>query len=146
MFSSFRQGRLIRLSKCPGWSESSLGAHAILLVLLCLGSLSITVQASSKRDCEEQFESHHEKTCLLPYANNKGTSQPAGPAHPHSMISVIVVRCIDSTILILSYPLSAQRRLWSDWADAQADLSLHWAHMPFYWFCREAAQILGWLH
>ena len=24
----------------------------------------------------------------------------------------------------LSYPLSAQRRLWSDWADAQADLSL----------------------
>ena len=28
----------------------------------------------------------------------------------------------------LSYPLSAQRRLWSDWADAQADLSLRWAH------------------
>ena len=25
---------------------------------------------------------------------------------------------------VLSYPLSAQRRLWSDWADAQADLSL----------------------
>ena len=29
---------------------------------------------------------------------------------------------------IPNYPLSAQRRLWSDWADAQADLSLHWAH------------------
>ena len=29
---------------------------------------------------------------------------------------------------VLSYPLSAQRRLWSDWADAQADLSLRWAH------------------
>ena len=28
-----------------------------------------------------------------------------------------------------SYPLSAQRRLWSDWADAQADLSLRWALM-----------------
>ena len=26
----------------------------------------------------------------------------------------------------LSYPLSAQRRLWSDWADAQADLSPCW--------------------
>ena len=25
---------------------------------------------------------------------------------------------------VLSYPLSAQRRLWSDWADAQADMSL----------------------
>ena len=51
---------------------------------------------------------------------------------------------------VLSYPLSAkwrlrsawasQRRLWSDWADAQADLSLRWAHMPFCWFCQDAAQ------
>ena len=32
-----------------------------------------------------------------------------------------------------------QRRLWSDWAEAQADLSLRWAHMPFCWFCHEAA-------
>ena len=24
--------------------------------------------------------------------------------------------------------------------DAQADLSLRWAHMPFCWFCHEAAQ------
>ena len=29
---------------------------------------------------------------------------------------------------VLSYPLSAQRRLWSDWADAQADQNLRWAH------------------
>ena len=28
---------------------------------------------------------------------------------------------------------------WSDWADAQADLSLRWAHMPFCWFCHVAA-------
>ena len=34
-----------------------------------------------------------------------------------------------------------QRRLWSDWADVQADLSLRWAHMPFCWFCHEAAQM-----
>ena len=32
------QGRLIRLARCPGWSESSLGAHAILLVLSRCGS------------------------------------------------------------------------------------------------------------
>ena len=25
--------------------------------------------------------------------------------------------------------------------DAQADLSLCWAHMPFRWFCHEAAQM-----
>ena len=29
---------LIRLGWCPGWSESSLGAHVILLVLSCGGS------------------------------------------------------------------------------------------------------------
>ena len=34
-----------------------------------------------------------------------------------------------------------QRRHWSDWADAQADLSLRWGHMAFCWFCHEAAQI-----
>ena len=34
-----------------------------------------------------------------------------------------------------------------DWADAQADLSLRWAHMPFCWFCHEAAQMkpLKWM-
>ena len=36
--------------------------------------------------------------------------------------------------------LSAQRGLLSDWADAQADLSLRWAHMPFCCFCHSAAQ------
>ena len=30
--------RLIRLRGCPGWSESSLGAHATLLVFSCYGS------------------------------------------------------------------------------------------------------------
>ena len=34
-----------------------------------------------------------------------------------------------------------QRGLWSDWADAQADLSLRWAHRSFCWFCCEMAQI-----
>ena len=34
-----------------------------------------------------------------------------------------------------------QQRLWSDWADAQADLSLRWAH-SFCWFCHVAAQII----
>ena len=30
---------------------------------------------------------------------------------------------------------------WSDWADAQADLSLRWAQGPFCWFCHEVAHI-----
>ena len=35
---------------------------------------------------------------------------------------------------VLRYLLSAQRRLWSDRADAQADLSLRWAHSHFVGF------------
>ena len=30
---------------------------------------------------------------------------------------------------------------WSDWADAQADLSLRWVQRSFCWFCHEAAQM-----
>ena len=36
--------------------------------------------------------------------------------------------------LVLSYPLGARQRLWSDWVDAQADLSLRWAHSHFVGF------------
>ena len=35
----------------------------------------------------------------------------------------------------------AHSKDWSDWMNAQADLSLRWAHMPFCWFCQEAAQM-----
>ena len=38
--------------------------------------------------------------------------------------------------------MCAQQRLGSDWADAQADLSFRWAHMPFCWFCHEAAHFM----
>ena len=47
-----------------------------------------------------------------------------------------------TTPYVLSYLLSTQQRLWSDWMDVQADLSLRWAHMPFCWFCHEAAHLL----
>ena len=29
----------------------------------------------------------------------------------------------------------------SDWADAQSDLSLHWVHRSFCWFCHAAAHM-----
>ena len=43
------------------------------------------------------------------------------PGHLPSLIRVFAVRM--KKAWVLSYSLSAQRRLWSDWADAQADLS-----------------------
>ena len=39
------------------------------------------------------------KIFLVPYANNKGAYQPA---HPCSLISTFVVRCLDSMICILA--------------------------------------------
>ena len=73
------------------------------------------------------------------------------PWHPSSLIRVFTV-CMKKA-WVLSYPLSAQRKLWSDWVDTQADLSLRWAHMPFCWFCYDAAHFAykpvslpNWLH
>ena len=60
------------------------------------------------------------------------------PVHLPSLIRVFAVRMKEAWVL--SYLLSAQRRFWSDWADAQADLSLCWVHMPFRLFCHEVAQ------
>ena len=56
-----------------------------------------------------------------------------------SLIRVFAV-CLKKA-RILSYPLSTQRRLWLDWVHAQADMSLRWMHMPFRWFCHDAAQM-----
>ena len=59
------------------------------------------------------------------------------PGHPPNLIRVFAVRM--KKAWVLSYPLSAQRRLWSNWADAQADLSLRWAHSHFVGF------VMSWL-
>ena len=59
------------------------------------------------------------------------------PGHPTSLIRVFAVRM--KKPWIISYPMSTERRFWSDWADAQADLSLRWAHTHFVGF------VLSWL-
>ena len=80
--------------------------------------------------------------CAAPRQNKQNDCAPSEgsdqPGHLPSLIRVFAVRMKKSWVL--SYPFCAQRRLWSDWTDAQADQSLRWAHMPFRWFCHEAAQ------
>ena len=68
-------------------------------------------------------------------APNEDSDQPG---HPPSLIRVFAVRM--KKAWVLSYPLSAQRSLWSDWADAQADLSLRWAHTHYVGF------VMSWLN
>ena len=46
----------------------------------------------------ETFEPRHEKTCFMPYANNKGADQPA---YPRRLISTFVIHYLDSIIHIL---------------------------------------------
>ena len=43
---------------------------------------------------------------------------------------------------VLSYPLSGQWGLGSDWADAKADLSLPWVHRSFCCFFHDKAHVL----
>ena len=45
----------------------------------------------------EIYEPGHEKMCLMSDANNKGADQPA---HPRSLISAFVVRCLDSILSV----------------------------------------------
>ena len=71
----------------------------------------------------------HNKTTKMSCALSKDSDQPG---HPPSLIRVFAV-CMKKA-RVLTYPLSAQQRLWSDWADAQADLSLRWVHSHFVGF------------
>ena len=49
--------------------------------------------------------------CLMPYANNKGADQPA---HPRSLISTFVVRCLDSIMPLVS-KFEMHNRTLSTW-------------------------------
>ena len=81
-------------------------------------------------------EPPHDKTNKMTCAPSEDSDQPG---HPPSLVRVFGVRM--KKHWALTYLLSAQWRLWSDWTDAQADLSLHWAHMSFCCFCRAAAHV-----
>ena len=74
--------------------------------------------------------------CATTWQNQQNECAPSEdsdqPGHPPSLIRVFTVRM--KKPWVLSYPLSAQQRLWSDLADAQADLSLRWAHTHFVGF------------
>ena len=94
---------------------SYLGAQSFI-GLGCSSSPSVH---SPSHQTSKTYEPPHDKTNKLACAPSEDSDQPG---HPPSLIRVFTV-CMKKA-WVLSYPLSAQRRLWSDWADAQADLSL----------------------
>ena len=60
----------------------------------------------------------------MTYANNKGAGQPA---HPRSLISAFVVRCLHHIIPLDSTCISEMSRLCLTSEAAQAGLSLPWS-------------------
>ena len=74
-------------------------------------------------------EPSHDKTNKMACAPSKDSDQSG---HLPTLIRVFALRM--KKPWALSYPMSAQQRLWSDWADAHADLSLRWVHTHFIGF------------
>ena len=77
-----------------------------------------------------------EKMWAATWQNKQNDSAPSEdsdqPGHPPSLNWFFAVHTKKSWIL--SYPMSAQQKFWSDRADAQADLRLRWAHSHFVGF------------
>ena len=82
------------------------------------------------------YEPDHEKTCLMPYANNKGADQPV---HPRSLISLFVARCLDSLLPI--FAASKFSRLWLTSVAEQAGLILTGSQTPEDMFSHDVAQL-----
>ena len=76
-----------------------------------------------------KYEPPHDKINKMACAPSEDSDQPW---HLSSLIRIFAVHM--KKAWVLSYPLSVQWRLWSDWVDALADPSLHWPHSHFVGF------------
>ena len=74
------------------------------------------------------------------YANNKGADQPDQPAHPRSLISAFVVRCLDSVMSLVSVTKISSLMLASE--AEQASLSLTWSETPEDTFSHDEVHLL----
>ena len=83
------------------------------------------------------YEQAHGKTYDKTCVTSKDSDQPV---RPPSLASVLVYPSLASLEVVED--TCDQRRLWSDCADAQADLIIRWSHKSYYRFCRALAQLL----
>ena len=80
-------------------------------------------------------EPPHDKTNKMACALSEDSDQPGHPPSPISSLSAWIKLGFLATHW-------AHSEDWSDWADAQADLSLRWAHKSLCWFWHAAAQTM----
>ena len=77
------------------WFAIALSQTHFCMQVIGLGcKFSSTVHLEIRELC-------HQKTCLMPYANNKDADQPA---HPRSLVSAFIIHSIDSIITIDAIP------------------------------------------
>ena len=82
---------------------------------------------------EPLHDKTYNKTCI----SSKDSDQPV---HSPSMARVLIYPSLGSPMAIEG--TCNQRRLRSDCANVQVDLSLHWSHKSYCRFCRALAQIV----
>ena len=135
---------LIRLDRCPGWSESSLGAdHFVGFVMRRLMWFCMFCCASA-HICTRAQQNQQNGLCIQRWLWSAWACAQSDQSTPGAL-------CVAKDQMFSS---CRQQRLWSDladalWsdlADAQADLSLHWAHRSFCWFCPAAAHLQDLCH
>ena len=121
-----------RLSKNMGVAQIlTMGSNALYFIVFAFVHL-YTIWAATRQN--------QQSDC----APSEDSDQPG---HPPSLTRVFAVRM--KKAWVFSYSLSSQRRLWSEWADAQADLSLRpgWSESSLgarslCWFCHVAAHLI----
>ena len=117
-----------------------------------IGALRVNIHSSSVRLCLSTqilerifwyimhlyitFEPAHDKTYNKTYVTSKDSDQPV---HPSSMTRFLVYPSLDSPEVVEG--TYDQQRLWSDCADAQADLSLRWSRKSYCRFCHALAYL-----
>ena len=108
-------------------------------------SISISLLRRNSYNIEQAFDKNYNKTCMT----SKDSDQPV---HLHRTARVLIypsfdsleawhmrsADCADSPEMVDS--ICDQRRLWSDCASAQSDLSLRWSHKSYCRFFRALAQ------
>ena len=142
----------IKSHKASNWISSELRTGTIIsgfILIWTTTCLKESIVSGEWRDIITKYnfisqrataivaEIRNRKTIWAATGQNQQNKYAPSEDSDQSLIRVFAVRRKKPWILI--YQLNAQRRLWSDWADAQANLSLRWAHTHFVGF------VISWL-
>ena len=118
-------GRMARLI----WVFAGSTSHFVMFWLTCPGN-------STNRSIEDAENKRKRFTWVSSWQNQQNDCAPSEDSDQHGHLpSLIRVFAIGMEVAwTFSHTVSAQRRRWSDCADAQADLSHRWAHSHFVGF------------